>query len=117
MARFLTYLANDVHWWELGAKRPIVGRLELEQHLSGSAGGEVAAEVHDVLTNDEHLVALIHASAVIGTETIDISYAEVLHFDDQGLVTKRQVFPSDIWNTLKLMDSGLPTARAETSSD
>ncbi len=103
--RFLGYLAEDVQWWELGARQPIVGRLALEQHLSTNVVDPVARELHDVLTNEEHLVALIHASAVIGADTVGMSYAEVLHFDDRGLVTKRQVFPSDIWAALELVDS------------
>jgi hypothetical protein len=104
LAGFLAFVADDVQWWELGSVEPIRGRRELEEHLGRGSEVRLRADLHDVLANDEHLVALVHAIAPFPSGDIDISYAEVLHFDDDGLMTKRQMFPADIWAAMKLLD-------------
>lgn len=104
LAGFLASVEEDVHWWELGAKQPIVGRSALEEHLSRKTEATVDQELHDVLANDEHLVALIHATAVRESQTIDVSFAEVIHYNKRGLVIKRQAFPSNVWTALELLE-------------
>ncbi len=108
VARFVTSVAEDVRWWELGATEPIVGRSQLERYLRRRNTPPTTEDIHDVLANDEHLVGLIHAVAVLDSEEIDISYAEVLHFNDRGLITKRQAFPSNVWTALKLIEGSTP---------
>ena len=42
--------------------------------------GTYAVDVHDVLANDEHTVALLHATAERGQKRLDQNYAIVFHF-------------------------------------
>lgn len=92
---FLDWLAPDVAWWDVGATSPIVGRAEVAAHVLDPGRVPVVEEVHDLLANDEHLVALIHARIEVPEQPFDLSWAEVHHFDDEGRVVKRQAFPSD----------------------
>ena len=96
---FLVHLDTGIHWWEVDLPEPIVGKRALAEHLANSPS-EVTTQVHDVLANDEHLVALLHAKAETPQGPVDLSFAEVIHFDDQGLMVKRQVFPSNMFNAI-----------------
>lgn len=93
---FLAWLAPDVAWWDVGSTEPIVGRAKFAAQLRDVGSVSVVEEIHDLLANDEHLVALIHAQVEHAGEAFSLSWAEVHHFDDAGRVTKRQAFPSDI---------------------
>lgn len=104
IAGFLEWVAEDVAWWEIGASAPIVGRSVLGAHLAAPSSIRSTEEVHDLLANDEHLVALIHATIERSDENLDLSWAEIHHFDDDGRVAKRQTFPSDIAKALKVAD-------------
>ena len=91
----VAHLAEDVLWWEIGRNEPVCGRAEVARHLQRTREVAVAAEVHDVLANDEHIVTLIHASAARGGQTFSFSFAEVYHIDGRGQITKRQAFAPD----------------------
>lgn len=43
------------------------------------SGGTYRPEIHDVLANDEHTVALLHVTATRDGKTLDQSYALVFH--------------------------------------
>lgn len=87
-------LADHVEWWDIGLAEPHGGPAAAD-HLRRRVGDGVVADVHDVLANDEHIVALIHATATKGTHTFSYSIAEVYHVDAEGHVTKRQAFAPD----------------------
>lgn len=99
---YMAFLAEDVQWWDLGSREPVIGKEAVAQLLT-SNGLAPDIEIHDVLANDEHLVALIHFRATRDMEEFDVSHAEVLHFNHGRQVTKRQIFPSNIWSSLKLL--------------
>lgn len=102
--RYLDLLADDIEWWELGSREPVVGRAAVATLMAESDHVDVGGELHDVLANDEHLVALVHAHVATPTEELDASYAEVLHFNEDGRVTKRQIVPAGTWSGLSLLD-------------
>ncbi len=90
----------------MGERKPTIGRSALETRLAADGGIRIENSLHDLFANDEHLVALVHATAQTDDEHLDISYAEVLHFNDAGQIAKRQAFPADIWAALKIIDTG-----------
>ena len=50
------------------------------------SGGTYAPTVHDVLANDEHIVALMHATAQREGKTLDMDYTLVFHVADGKIV-------------------------------
>ena len=86
------FLADDVEWWEIGFTEPIRGKTGATDHLRKNTDIEIAADVHDVLANDEHIVALIHAKASKAGSAFTYSIAEVYHVNASGRITKRQAF-------------------------
>lgn len=92
---YLEHVSVSIAWWDPNVSEPIVGRSALRRHLRGNPARHVTNTIHDILANDEHLVALVHAVKETASGPADLSFAEVLHFED-GLITKRQVFPSNV---------------------
>ena len=93
-------LAPDLRWHEAG-NHEVMGREAVLQHMSGDVkriDGNIA--VHDVLANDEHVVALINV-ALRKPDGSEIAYPaiEVAHVGD-GLIIERWSFmdscPSDV---------------------
>ena len=101
--RLLSHLADEVEWWDLGAQTPVRGHRAVAEHVGTPTTLPLEHEIHDVLVNDEHLVALVHATALRDERRIGVSYAEVLHFDDAGRIAKRQIFPADMWTVADLL--------------
>ena len=58
------------------------------------SGGTLQIEVHDVLANDEHAVALIHVRADRDGKTLDDNSVQVFHIND-GKVTESWIHPGD----------------------
>ncbi|HEY9288790.1 MAG TPA: nuclear transport factor 2 family protein [Candidatus Dormibacteraeota bacterium] len=50
-------------------------------------------ETHDVLANDEHVIALITLKARRNGEDVDARQALIIHANDQGQITEQWVFP------------------------
>jgi ketosteroid isomerase-like protein len=94
MQAFADYIADDVVWHQIGAPT-----LHSKEELAASMpGGEVdwqiTGETHDVVANDEHLIALVDAHATRGDKTLDYRTAEIMHVRD-GKVTERWAFSDD----------------------
>lgn len=107
---YLALLDEAVEWWELGSREPVVGKAAVSALLARPGRTEPEIEVHDVLASEEHLVALIHARVGTSSGVVDATHAEVLHFNERGLVTKRQEFPADIWSSLRVLNRPDPSA-------
>jgi uncharacterized protein len=89
------YLAEDVAWHYIGGETPIRGRdAVLGMFGPGSRDFEIRTEVHDVVANDEHAVALVSANATRGGRTIAYRTAEIVHLRD-GKITERWAFSDD----------------------
>lgn len=89
-------LADDVEWNEIGRAEPIRGKAALADLYSGTPepDADITAEVHDVVANDEHAIALVNATARRGSRTFTYRTAEIYHVHD-GKVTARWAFSDD----------------------
>jgi ketosteroid isomerase-like protein len=86
---------DDVEWWEIGKAEPIIGKEALMARMQEQAGlWEIDGQLHDVVANDEHVVALIEATGKRGDRTLDYRVAEIYHVRD-GKVTHRWAFSDD----------------------
>lgn len=94
--RFAEHVADDVVWHIIGEDEPLRGK----EALIGGSGSmtdrdySVTMEVHDVVANDDHAVALVEATAVRGGETLVYQTAEIFHVRD-GKITERWAFSDD----------------------
>jgi ketosteroid isomerase-like protein len=91
MDTLATFFAEDVVWHTPGRHR-LAGRYEGRDAAFASfaeefelSGGTYGVEVHDVLANDEHIVALLHATAEREGTRLDQDYAIVFEVHD-GIV-------------------------------
>jgi hypothetical protein len=89
-------LADDVEWHEIGRADPIRGKAALAALYGGAAvpDSEISAELHDVVANDDHAIALVQATARRGGRTLTYRTAEIFHVRD-GKVTARWAFSDD----------------------
>jgi ketosteroid isomerase-like protein len=89
-------LADDVEWHEIGRAEPIRGKAALaERYTSGEgAGWDIKGELHDVVANDEHTIALVNATARKDGQEFHYRTAEIVHMKD-GKITARWAFSDD----------------------
>ena len=61
---FADLISYDIEWWAIGATEPIRGKAALVETMTAEMGDwNITAELHDVVSNDEHLIALVNAVA------------------------------------------------------
>ena len=87
-------VADDVTWWMIGAAEPLRGKEALMESMGGMAEYQIQAELHDVISNDEHLIALVNATATKNGQTFHYRTAEIHHVED-GKITERWAFSDD----------------------
>ena len=88
-------IADDVVWYEIGGGEPVRGKEALMARWAGLAeGGSITTEVHDVVANDEHTIALVTATATMGDQSLTYRTAEIMHIRD-GKITERWAFSDD----------------------
>jgi ketosteroid isomerase-like protein len=91
-------IADDVEWHEIGRRDPIVGKAALAERFGMGSGTpppyEIKGELHDVIANDDHTIALASAHATKDGRTFDYRVAEIYHIKD-GKVTARWAFSDD----------------------
>lgn len=92
---FADAIADDVVWHQIGAET-INGKQAMAESLpGGEVDWEITADVHDVVANDEHAIALVDATATRGDgRTLKYRTAEIMHIRD-GKVTERWAFSDD----------------------
>jgi ketosteroid isomerase-like protein len=88
-----SYLADDVVWHEIGRAEPRRGKAELAA-AAGQVDFEITGQTHDIVGNDEHVVALVDATGTRGGKTLKYRTAEIYHFKD-GKITERWAFSDD----------------------
>jgi uncharacterized protein len=86
-------LADDVIWHEIGRDEPRRGKAALATP-GGAPGADIKVKLHDVVANDEHVIALVEATATRDGKTLVYRTAEIMHVRD-GKVTERWAFSDD----------------------
>jgi ketosteroid isomerase-like protein len=95
MAVVDAFMADDIVWHEIGRAEPRRGKAELRAAMmDGPRGGTISYEVHDVIANDEHAIALGTATATRGDGTLVYRTAEIFHIRD-GRAVERWAFSDD----------------------
>lgn len=92
MMEFGDVLAEDVAWHQIGGPT-LRGIQELVAQMPGS-DVDFQVELHDVVGNDDHVVALVVANVKAGDLEITYRTAEVYHVVD-GKVTERWAMSDD----------------------
>ena len=92
---FADMVADDVVWHQIGSPT-ISGKQALAESLpGGEVDWQIVADVHDVVANDEHAIALVDATASRGDgRTLKYRTAEIMHIR-AGKVTERWAFSDD----------------------
>ena len=62
--------------------------------LMQETGGSFSNDIHDMLANDDHGVALVHASATRGDKSLEGNTVHIFHMQD-GKMTEFWAFPED----------------------
>jgi ketosteroid isomerase-like protein len=88
-------ISDDVEWWEIGASEPVRGKQALVDRMEALSDFEISVSLHDVLSNDDHLIALLNVTARKGGESLDYRTAEIHHFNADGQITQRWAFSDD----------------------
>ncbi len=89
-------LDDNVIWHEIGNPNPVMGKAALAARMTGSEAPDylITGELHDVVANDDHTIALVTAHATRGGKTFDYRVAEIYHMRD-GKITERWAFSDD----------------------
>jgi uncharacterized protein len=89
-------LADDVVWHEIGRDEPVRGKEALAARFTGpnAPDYEITGELHDVVANDEHTIALVNATAKRDGRTFNYRTAEIMHIRN-GKITERWAFSDD----------------------
>ncbi len=95
MALVDAFMADDIVWHEIGRAEPRRGKAELQAGLmEGARDWTIAYDLHDVIANDDHAIALGTATATRGGRTLVYRTAEIFHIRD-GKATERWAFSDD----------------------
>jgi ketosteroid isomerase-like protein len=96
LAKLEDDVADDIVWHEIGNPEPKRGKAALREQAPGAAGVDydIKWEVHDVVANDDHAIALGTATATRGDKTLTYRTAEIYHVKD-GKITERWAFSDD----------------------
>ncbi len=101
METLATFFADDTIWHTPG-NNPLSGDFHgrdavfesFAKEFELSDGTYSVAEVHDVLANDEHIVALLRATARLEEKALDSTYAIVFNVTG-GKITEAWELPTD----------------------
>jgi ketosteroid isomerase-like protein len=92
--------ADDIVW-HVGGRSPITGDYKGKEQVFGffaqlaeRAGGTFRLDIHDVLANDEHVVALVKATGKRQGKTLNNNGVQVFHVQG-GKVTETWFHPDD----------------------
>lgn len=87
------HMADDVKWHMIGGDT-VVGLEALAEAMGGRDDFTIETDMHDVLGNDEHVIAMVNARVTGGGQTFEYRTAEIVHMKD-GKVTERWAFSDD----------------------
>ena len=87
-------MADDVEWHMIGAPEPVRGKAAMMQSMGSLGDYEFSGNVHDVVANDDHTIALVETTVRRGGRSLTYRTAEIMHVKD-GKVTARWAFSDD----------------------
>jgi ketosteroid isomerase-like protein len=79
MQGFAGIVADDVVWHQIGAETLQGTEAMPDAMPQGEADWQITADVHDVVANDEHAIALVNATATRGDGRTLNRTAEIMH--------------------------------------
>lgn len=88
------WLADDVVWHQIGGDT-LHGKQSVIDSMSGVEGVEFSLDLHDVVANDDHTIALVEASIDTGDQSFSYRTAEIYHFNEDGKISERWAFSDD----------------------
>ena len=95
MAIVDAFMSDDIVWHEIGRAEPRRGKEELRAAMmEGGRDSSITYEVHDVIANDDHAIALGTATATRGDRNLVYRTAEIFHIRD-GRAVERWAFSDD----------------------
>ena len=95
MSAMADAIADDIEWHEIGAAEPVRGKAALMERMQWFSDYDSSAALHDVVANDDHLIALLEVTVSKGDETINYRTAEIHHVNADGQITQRWAFSDD----------------------
>ena len=87
-------MADDIVWWQIGSAEPLRGKQALMESMGQMGDWDIKVDLHDVIANDEHIIALVNATATKDGKTLTYKTAEIHHHKD-GKITERWAFSDD----------------------
>ena len=87
-------VADDVVWWEIGSDQPLKGKQALMDSMGAMSEYDIKTDLHDVVANDEHVIALMNVTATKDGKPFKYRTAEIHHVKD-GKITERWAFSDD----------------------
>ena len=94
MAVVDAFMADDIVWHEIGRAEPRRGKDELRATMGEMGDVTIQYDLHDVIANDEHAIALGTATATRNGKTLEYRTAEIFHIRD-GRAVERWAFSDD----------------------
>ena len=94
MAVVDAFMADDIVWHEIGRAEPRRGKDELRATMSEFSDTTIKYDLHDVIANDDHAIALGTATATRNGRTLEYRTAEIFHIRD-GRAVERWAFSDD----------------------
>ncbi len=94
-------LSPDIVWHSggnnilTGDYKGIDATFELFGRIFTETGGTLKQEVHDILANETHGIALVHATAERNGKKLEGDQVQVVHYDSEGRVTESWLIPVD----------------------
>lgn len=89
------FMADDILWHEIGRAEPRRGKNELRAAMMDGAGStSITYDLHDVIANDDHAIALGTATATRGGKAFSYRTVEIFHIRD-GKAVERWAFSDD----------------------
>ena len=93
VAALAAVVAENIEYHQIGAPG-IMGKAALIESMEALGEMEFGLEVHDVLANDDHSIALLDVTVKAAGQEFKYRTAEIYHLED-GKITKRWAFSDD----------------------
>ncbi len=93
VAALAAVVAENIEYHQIGAPA-IMGKAALIESMEGFGEMEFGLDVHDVLANDDHTIALLDVTVKAAGQEFNYRTAEIYHIED-GKITKRWAFSDD----------------------